>query len=175
MSGPLHQLTLTFDPAEDRMLLRIGTAENTEYRLWLTRRFVKVLWDALMQTLDRNTERSKDLPPVARDAVKAVEHQEAVQSSDFSKSHADSNVNLTSNSGPLLVTGAQVKPGNDENTVLNLKTANGMGIQFGLKKKLLHALCHMMISSAQKADWGLDLTVGDPQVFVPKTPEDVVH
>jgi hypothetical protein len=59
--------------------------------------------------------------------------------------------------------------------VLSLKTADNMSVQFGLNKKLLHALCHIMISSAQKADWDLDLTVGDPQVFVPDTPAGVVH
>lgn len=175
MAGPLHQLTITFDPEQDRMLLRIGTAENTEYRLWLTRRFVKVLWGALMQTLDRNPELRDDVLPDVRDAVKAMEHQEAVQASNFSQSHAKSNVNLTSNTGPLLVTGGQVKAVDDENTMLNLKTSSGMGVQFGLNKQLLHALCHMMISSAQTADWDLDLQVGDPSVFVPDTPEGVVH
>jgi len=175
MSASLHQLTLTFDPVQDRMLLRIGTAENTEYQLWLTRRFVKILWGALMETIDRNPDIRNDMMPDVRDAVKAMEHQEAVQSSDFSKSHAKDNVNLTSNSGPLLVTGGQVKPIDPDNTMLSLKTADNMSVQFGLNKKLLHALCHMMISSAQKAEWDLDLQVGDPQVFVPDTPAGVVH
>jgi hypothetical protein len=176
MSGPLRQLTLTYDPTEDRMLLRIATAENTEYQLWLTRRFVKVLWGALMQTIDRNPEiAERATQPAVRDAVKAMQHQEAVQSSDFSKPHTEGNVNLTSNSGPLLVTGGQVKPVSPENTVLSMKTASGSGVQFGLNKKLLHALCHMMITSAQKADWELDLTVGDPRVLVPEGSGSVVH
>lgn len=175
MSAPLHQLTLTFDPVQDRMLLRIGTADSTEYQLWLTRRFVKVLWGALMQTLDRNPELGKDLLPDVRDAVKAMDHQEAVQSSNFSQAHAKDNVNLTSNTGPLLITGGQVKPVDAENTVLALKTSDNKAVQFGLNKQLLHALCHMMITSAQKAEWDLDLQVGDPQVFVPDTPDGVVH
>ena len=175
MAATLHQLTLTFDPVQDRMLLRIGTGENTEYQLWLTRRFVKILWGALMETLDRNPEIRKDLMPDVRDAVKAMEHQEAVQSSDFSKSHAKDNVNLTSNSGPLLVTGGQVKLVNADNTVLAFKTADGEGVQFGLNQKLLHALCHMMITSSEKAEWDLRLQVGDPQVLVPEGSSDVVH
>ena len=175
MTGPLHQLTLTFDPIQDRMLLRVGTSDDTEYQLWLTRRFVKVLWGALMQTLDQAPELREDFLPEVRDAVKAMEHQEAVQSSDFTQNHSEQNVNLTSNSGPLLITGGQVKPITGENTILKLKTADGMSIQFGLTKQLLHALCHMMISSAQKAEWDLQLQVGDPQVFVPDTPSGVVH
>ena len=64
MAAQLHQLTLTFDPIEDRILLRIGTAENTEYRLWLTRRFVKVLWKALMKNLDQTLEFEEPRVPI---------------------------------------------------------------------------------------------------------------
>ena len=232
MSAPLHQLTLTFDPIEDRMLLRIGTAKNTEYHLWLTRRFIKVLWEALMKTLDRTIEfrepsakqdknRQKDIgnagkdksegrrsddtnkeksegghndeagrisndesnsddignnsSQLVRNKVKAIEHKEAIQTSDFSKKHSKGNVNLTSKSGPLLVVGCRVKSLNEQNTLLSLKTADGMGIQFGLSKKLLHALCHMMVSSSNKAQWNLVLEVGDPKVFAPDMPEGVIH
>ena len=232
MSAPLHQLTLTFDPIEDRMLLRIGTAKNTEYHLWLTRRFIKVLWEALMKVLDRtiefqeprakqdkniekgmgnadkdtieeghsdgagqdnkkgadNDEVSGDLndgtnnddignksSQLVRNKVKAIEHKEAIQTSDFSKKHSKGNVNLTSKSGPLLVVGCRVKSLNEQNTLLSLKTADGRGIQFGLNKKLLHALCHMMVSSSNKAQWNLVLEVGDPKVFAPDMPEGVVH
>tara|TARA_Y100001960_G_scaffold316032_1_gene382398 strand:- start:381 stop:1079 length:699 start_codon:yes stop_codon:yes gene_type:complete len=232
MAAQLHQLTLTFDPIEDRILLRIGTAENTEYRLWLTRRFVKVLWKALMKNLDQtlefeeprvpmdkkksedtvdtdknngdpeqvrdtgktrseggkngeaekssiraNAEESafKQSTQVVRNKVKAVEHKQAIQSSDFSQKHAKGNVNLTSESGPLLVVGCRVKALNEETTHLSLKTKDGMGIQFGLNKKLLYALCHMMTSSSKKAEWDLELEIGDPKVFSPEIPEGVVH
>ena len=43
----LHQMTVKYLPTEDRMLLRIATSEKTEYRLWLTRRFIGILWPAL--------------------------------------------------------------------------------------------------------------------------------
>ena len=91
------------------------------------------------------------------------------------KKHSKGNVNVTSKSGPLLVVGCRVKSLNEQNTLLSLKTADGMGIQFGLNKKLLHALCHMMVSSSNKAQWNLALEVGDPKVFAPNMPEGVVH
>ena len=232
MSAPLHQLTLTFDPIEDRMLLRIGTAKNTEYHLWLTRRFIKVLWEALMKVLDRTIEfqeprakQDKNIEKgmgnadkdtieeghsdgagqdnkkgadndevsgdsndgtnnddignkssqLVRNKVKAIEHKEAIQTSYFSKKHSKGNVNLTSKSGPLLVVGCRVKSLNEQNTLLSLKTADGRGIQFGLNKKLLHALCHMMVSSSNKAQWNLVLEVGDPKVIAPDMPEGVIH
>ena len=64
---------------------------------------------------------------------------------------------------------------NCDNTVLAFKTADGEGVQFGLNQKLLHALCHMMITSSEKAEWDLRLQVGDPQVLVPEGSSDVVH
>ncbi|MDD9878868.1 MAG: hypothetical protein OXR84_15650 [Magnetovibrio sp.] len=173
MTAPLHQLTMTYTAEQDRMLLRIGTGENTEYQLWLTRRFIKVMWGALIQTMERDPEMNRDLMPSVRDAVMAMEHQEQVQASDFSQKHNEENTNLTSNTGPLLVVGGQVKPVNGDLTRINLKTDNGMGIEFALNKQLMHALCHMMITSAQKAEWDLDLIVGDPQVIVPEAAEQV--
>ena len=63
MTAALHQLTMTYAAEQDRMLLRIGTGENTEYQLWLTRRFVKVMWGALIQTMERDPEMNRDLMP----------------------------------------------------------------------------------------------------------------
>ena len=56
---------------------------------------------------------------------------------------------------------------NSDRTRINLKTDKGTGIEFSLNKKLLHALCHMIIKSANRAQWDLDLTVGDPKVMAP--------
>ena len=175
MTSPLHQLTMTYSPDQDRVMLRIGTKENTEYQLWMTRRFVRVMWGALMQTMERDPNLSKDLLPDVKEAVMAMEHQESVQAADFSQEHAKENVNLMSNSGALLVVGGQVKPVNADLTRINLKTDKGTGIEFALNKQLLHALCHMMITSARTAEWDLELAVGDPNVVVPAGDPKQVH
>ena len=192
MTSPLHQLTMTYSPEQDRVMLRIGTKENTEYQLWMTRRFVRIMWRALIQTIERDPNLAKDWVPEDRvtedrvpkdqvpkdhvakdhvpevkDAIMAMQHQESVQNSDFSQKHAKGNVNLMANTGALLVIGCQVKPVNEDRTRINFKTDKGTGIEFFLNKKLLHALCHMIIKSAQRAQWDLDLAVGDPNVMMP--------
>ena len=192
MTSPLHQLTMTYSPEQDRVMLRIGTKENTEYQLWMTRRFVRIMWRALIKIMERDTNLAKDWVPEDRvtedrvpkdrtskdqvpkdnipevkDAIMAMQHQESVQNSDFSQKHAKGNVNLMANTGALLVIGGQVKPVNEDRTRINLKTDKGTGIEFFLNKKLLHALCHMIIKSAQRAQWDLDLAVGDPNVMMP--------
>ncbi len=144
------------------MLLRIGTSEQSEYKLWLTRRFVRVLWGALMKIMEKDADLKKDLLPEVRDAVLAMEHQEAVQTADFAQTHAEDNRDLTSNTGPLLVKGGALTPIKDGLIQLKLDTDNGTSINVSLNKQLMHAFCHMTITSTFKADWDLNLSVGDP-------------
>ena len=50
---------MIYTSEQDHILQRIGTAEKSEYQLWLTRRFIKVLWGALMTTMEKDTELKK--------------------------------------------------------------------------------------------------------------------
>ncbi len=144
--------------------MRIGTSEQSEYKLWLTRRFVRVLWGALTKIMERDAEFKNDLLPEVRDALLAMAHQEAVQSSDFAQSHVDTNRDLTSNTGPLLVTGGALTPVKSGHTRLKLDMENGTSINVALNKQLMHAFCHMAISTTFKAEWDLELAVGDPSL-----------
>ena len=82
---------MIYSSEQDRILQRIGTAEKSEYQLWLTRRFIKVLWGALMTTMEKDTELEKDLIPEVHDAMLAMQHQEALQTSYFNQTHAIDN------------------------------------------------------------------------------------
>ena len=74
---------MSFSPEEDRMLLRISTTDESEYHLWLTRRFIKVLWAALLKTMERDSQLQKTLLPGVRDAIMGMRHQEAIAASDL--------------------------------------------------------------------------------------------
>lgn len=191
-------MTVKYVPTEDRMMLRIATSEKTEYRLWLTRRFIATLWPALggqlAETADLSGIRRPDqtpdvappdgtenaapptppVPPKVRDAVLGMEHQAAVQDSDFSKQHDEDTVDLTANTGPMVVTGAKVKPWDGKKLVLSFQTSNDMNVTVTLDKKLLHGFCHMVATTVHKAEWGLDLTVGEP-VVASKSGPQVIH
>jgi hypothetical protein len=193
MTKALHQLTLTYSAEQDRLMLRISTKEHSEYQLWLTRRFVRTIWKGLVKTIESDPILSQSLIPKVKQALIAMEHQKSIKDSDFSQKHASDNVNLTpkidrsiSTKHPetkgspnlsalaLLVTGAQVKPVQGNLTSIKLKTKANTTIDFSLNKKLLHALCHMMVTSTQKAGWDLNLAIGDPRVVFP-TDENQIH
>ena len=53
----LHQLKADFDAEQDRMLMLIAASEQVEVRMWLTRRFVKLLWPLLVKLADEASPR----------------------------------------------------------------------------------------------------------------------
>jgi len=158
------------------MLLRIGTSKNTEYQFWLTRRFIRVLWKAITEALKNNPEIKTEMMPKVQDALVAMKHQHAVQASDFSTQHSDSNKNLNSDTGPLLVTGGAINQINANMTKLMFSTSNGGAFNISINQKLLHALCHLILTTTESADWKLDLNIGesDANVIQPES-NSLIH
>lgn len=54
MSQQLHQLNITYDGTEDRLLLRARSSTGAEYRVWLTRRYSGLLLKVLVDLLDQS-------------------------------------------------------------------------------------------------------------------------
>ncbi|MGB0684277.1 MAG: hypothetical protein ACPGOV_16350 [Magnetovibrionaceae bacterium] len=176
IADALHQITLGYSPIEDRMTLRIRTTGGTEFRLGFTRRFVRVLWGALEKMIHADPELQRQLEPSARDAVAAFEHQDAVNSSDFSQKHQEDAENFPLGEEPILIVGGNCSPSEGGITKLSLKTKDGRQVAFGLNKQLLHALCHLLITTSAKAGWDLALSVGEGNVVLNTNKEDrVVH
>ncbi|MBT3305917.1 MAG: hypothetical protein HN377_05475 [Alphaproteobacteria bacterium] len=174
MTSALHQITMSYSVEDDRLLLRISTTEKSEFQFWLTRRFVQVLWPALLTAIEQeNASEKLALQPAAKQAVMAMEHQQSVGASDFSHKHDEDSKKLTA--APLLVVGGSVTPGKGGVTGLVLKTQAGAEIKLSLNKDLLHALCKLLINTTMKADWGLDLTVGDAAAIAMPTDETRLH
>lgn len=163
----LHQIGLTYDPVQDRLVLRISSTDKSEWRLALTRRFVQLLWKALVGVLEKHPDIRADLMPKVKEAVLAMQHQAAVESADMGKAFADDNRDLTSNTGPQLVTAARVTPKGDSHTELHFRTAAGTDLRFVIDKTRLHAFCHLLVKSAVGAEWNLPLAIGDAAAVAP--------
>lgn len=164
MSSPLHQMTMGFSAEDDRLLLRLTTRDMTEYQLWLTRRFVKVLWGALIQIL----EKAPQTAPKARGPVMAVEHFEAVRTAELSRKHDVGTKKATPE--PELIIGGTVKAEAGGLTRLVFNTKGGLTYTFTLNKKFLHLLLHLTASCAAKAEWDLETAVGSGNVVIPADP-----
>ena len=164
MTSPLHQMTMGFSAEDDRLLLRLSTRDRTEYQLWLTRRFVKVLWGALIQILEKGPAAS----PQAKGPVMAAEHMEAVRAAELSRKHDEDTNKATPE--PELVTGGTVKAVAGGLTRLVFNTKGGLTYTFTLNKKFLHLLLHLTATCSAQAEWDLETAVGSGNVVLPADP-----
>ncbi len=179
--GGLHQISMSFSPEEDRVLLRISTTDHNECRLWLTRRFVRILWKALLQVLNAQPDIARgvgsagpmgrpDLEPKVKEAILAMQHHDVVQASDFSQKYDVKKENKPVSEKPMLVIGGACYASKDNHTRIKFQTADGKEINVKLNAELVHALCHLLVATAVKAEWNLELVIGGANVFVPEKP-----
>ena len=174
MTDSLYQMTAEYNPVHDRILFRVSTQKRLEYRVWLTRRIVKSLWGVAIRSFEaeveaeafKETAPSTTIPPTKQEprvkqAVMSMKHQEAVQSSDFSKKHDTKTKPPPEGQRPLLVVKAEIGKTQDGNIRLTLHTLERKNVNLNLNEKTLHAVCHMLQRAADKAGWDLELRVGD--------------
>ncbi|MDA0228883.1 MAG: hypothetical protein O3B21_01715 [Proteobacteria bacterium] len=166
----LHQINLGFSPEEDRLLLRINTTGKTEYRLWLTRRYVKLLWKLLTKSVESLPDVRAQSAPETRAAVKSFQRQEARQAADYSKNYEDGEAKRPLGEGAALLVGVRAGPGKG-GTQLTLQTKDGRAINLSLEPKLLYSLLDLLISSTTQAEWNLNLRAEDAAAAAAAAPD----
>ena len=170
----LRQLKIDFVAGEDRLLMQLATSEGAELRLWLTRRFVKLLWPLLVQLAEDASPRIKtQANPEVRKALLSLEHEQAVSRADFSKPYEAEPVTMPLGAEPLLL--ARIQTGRDPGglPVVALHPAEGQGLTLSFDSVLLHSVCRLLQAAVRKTDWDIDLKLPgtesqDPEA-VPRT------
>mgnify|MGYP006865111969 CR=1 FL=1 len=173
----LHQLSMRYSAEQDRIQFLFSSTEGAEHRVWLTRRFVKLMWKALMGIVERHPDMGAGFEPHVRDAVLGMQHQESVQSLNVTTTQTPTKSSETAepDASPLLVTGCTSRMEKSGKAVsLELIIQGGDNIRFRLNKEILHSLFHLLIQSTIEVEWDLGLQVGDPHVVVDKQ-KPVVH
>ena len=167
----LHQLKVDYNAEQDRLLMLIAASDDVELRLWMTRRFVKLLWPLLVKLAEEASPRIRtQANPEARKALLGIEHQQAVQKADFSKAYEDQPRSTPLGTEPLLL--GRIQTGRDRNgqPVLALHPAEGQGVTLTLDPVLLHSLCRLLQSAVKKSGWDMALKLPGAE-SAPATPE----
>lgn len=154
----LHQLKVDYNAEQDRLLMLIAASEGVELRMWLTRRFVKLLWPLLVQLAEEASPRIRtQASPEARKALLGIEHEQAVQKADFSKSYERASRSTPLGEEPLLL--GRIQTGHDRKgqPVLALHPAEGQGVTLTLDSVLLHSVCRLLQAAVKKSGWDMDL------------------
>ncbi|MBA4397559.1 MAG: hypothetical protein C0394_09300 [Syntrophus sp. (in: bacteria)] len=158
MSG-LRQMNINFDPIEDRLLLRITAGEPgslDEYRIWLTRRFVRVIWKLLDQSITAETMNETTVPQESAGALQEFKEAAALAEADFHTPFAGAPNRTPLGPNPLLVSKIQIRrqPGGH---LLTMETAQGQIINLALHSGLVHSFRKLLADQTQNAQWDLSL------------------
>jgi hypothetical protein len=157
----LHQIQVVFDAAEDRLLVRISTTDNQEFRAWMTRRFVKLIWPHLIRSIESKVALKAPMPD-ARQAVMGFEHEKAVKETDFSKPFENKQERaMPLGPAPFLVTQGNIGRDANNNHKISLNPAQGQGMEMAFDDRLMHSFCKLVQQAVAQAQWDIELVVPD--------------
>jgi hypothetical protein len=154
----IHQIQMLYDKQQDRILLRVSTRDQAEFRFWLTRRFVKRLWSLLLQMLEQD-EAFRSLSLAERRALLGMQHEAFVGEGDFSQAYEGSARELPLGPEPVILTSARGKVGVQGVQTLSLHPNQGQGIDIALKSKLLHLIVKLLRDAVSRSDWDIRMTL----------------
>ena len=155
----IHQLSVSYDEIQDRLLVRLNTQAAHEFRFWLTRRMVLRLLPTMDQTLSRleaaqpgvaasNHNAQQILADIKRDAF--------LKNADFKTPYSGNAEQLPMGPDPLLVTDVQLTMLAHGNLVVVFQQKIGGSVkscQLKLQVQLVHGLIHLLKETLVKATW----------------------
>jgi len=155
----IHQIQIRHEESEDRLLLRLSTSDNHEFRFWLTRRFVKRLWGLLVRMLEWDQAVRQQVDTETRRTVLDIQHEGYAQQADYSKPFQEAPRRMPLGEAPMLVAKATGKKGDGGIQALSLYPQQGQGIDMTLDTKLLHIFTRLLRQAVAKTDWDMDLAL----------------
>lgn len=169
--GQIRQLQLSYNPNQDRLLFRLSASAGRqlhEYRFSLTRRYVRLLWKALLIILKSNQpEKQQQQSAPTQAASMTLQHQQAVAQADF-KTPFEKSHSYPLGEAPILVGKISLKKGPQGGQLLSMHPLQGAGLDFHLNDQLLHSFCQLLSQATQRAEWDLDLDFAQADDLISK-------
>jgi len=164
----LHQVNLGYDAQQDRLLLRISTTAQTEYRMWLTRRIVKGMWPGLVQLMQSTPLARQQTEPTAKQAVVEFEREKALRETKFAERYDGEELAPALPGEPLLVWGVRMRPVDEGGCDLEFLPKDGQGVKVRLQETMLHALTKLFQDALKATDWDITLVVPNASPTIPE-------
>lgn len=169
--GQIRQLQLSYNSNQDRLLFRLSASAGrqlNEYRFSLTRRYVRLLWEALLEILQNNLpDEEKRKSESTQAASMTLKHQQAVAKADF-KTPFEKSHSYPLGKKPILVGKLTLKKGPQGGQLLSMYPLEGSGLDFHLNDQLLHSFCQLLTQATKRAEWNLDLDFAQAESLISK-------
>lgn len=170
----IHQMSVTYLPEQDRILLRVNTTAGDEMRLWLTRRLMAGLWPLLSKLLTEHLLKLESAGaavtganPELKRMLAEFRKEEFLQHADFDTPYREEQDRLPLGEEPLLVTDVDATPlaGGPLRLAFNERPPGGdrkpRNFQLEMAPKLMQGLMHLLDQALVQSQWR--------EAFVPAT------
>lgn len=148
----LHQLQVAADSLQDRLLLRISTQANEEFRVHITRRFLREIWPHLTAMLAGHLN---GVPAAAGAPLPA-------EPGSFDQPFRNDNPTYPLGAKPLLASEAVLEAAGEGLARLTLREGRERSFNLNLNSDLLQTLCAMLRAASEQARWDLALDYAPP-------------
>ncbi|MCX8519593.1 MAG: hypothetical protein ORN21_05625 [Methylophilaceae bacterium] len=171
----IQQINLGYHDKEDRLLLRLGLADQTEVVVWLTRRVCHALWGLLEQMKSPPVDMTPAVPATDKSQALAsftreIAEQQAISNMNFQSEYESNRTSRTD--VPLLAVQCALISMNHQPPQLEIQCANGQSIKLVLNNEIVHAFIGSLQIATRDIQWGLDInehgSVSLPSVAVQK-------
>lgn len=154
--GHLHQIEVAYSPLEDRMLLKIHTSDLSEFRFWMTRRFVKVLWDILMKLISSD-QKNEAMHAQEKEKVAKMFAEEKAKKNPAAAKYAQNISKTPMGEKPILASRIAAKPVEKGFSALRIESETGENIEMVADSYILISFCKVIAETLKSTDWGLTL------------------
>lgn len=159
----IQKLEVSFNPIEDRLILKFYTESLVEYRLYITRRFLKIFWKALQRLLTTDVKPKVEQVKEVKKIKQAYEKEQTMKKSDFVQKYS-SKVQISKTplgTDPILVSRIQIRQAQSGPPILCLQPENGRGFEIAAHTMIVRAICKLICEALKKTDWDLDFEFDD--------------
>ena len=162
----IHQIQMAYDKQQDRILLRVSTMERAEFRFWMTRRYVKLLWAILIKMLERDPMAAAYADEKVRRTMMGFQHEDAVRAGEFGRQYEEGVNTLPLGEAPILLSRITARQNPDAQQLLCMHPEQGQGIDLAVNAELLHMISKLVVDAVAQSDWDIKLAI-DPDFAMP--------
>jgi hypothetical protein len=157
----IQQINLGYNAEQDRLLLRVGLADNSELLVWLTYRITRQLWQLLNGETHIPTATSIQVETPPQQAVEQFKQElqvaETLQKMDFATEYQPRKEVV--NNGALLAISLILVRYEQRTPTLEIPCIEGITVRMNLTQELILALCNMLQLSTKEAAWDIGAPV----------------
>ena len=85
MSGSISQMQMIYNSEEDRILSRVNSTDNKEFRFWITRRYALLMLKILKDHRESDPDVVIQATPEAKQTLQSFKQEKAIGQTDFSE------------------------------------------------------------------------------------------